>query len=118
MPNEGDTGVPKHSANPVTAHLAATFAGFPVYVWTIAHADGVVLVVGDDPADARGGRRARGHRRQAGPAGRVLRATDALSGPVVGQGHTVHGPGETITTSNAFASLAYEGVALSAVDLT
>ena len=28
----------------VTAHLAATFAGLPVYVWTIEHADGVVLV--------------------------------------------------------------------------
>src|SRR5215471_10102648 len=28
----------------VTAHLAATFAGLPVYVHTIEHADGVVLV--------------------------------------------------------------------------
>jgi N-acyl homoserine lactone hydrolase len=28
----------------ITAHLAATFAGLPVYVHTIEHADGVVLV--------------------------------------------------------------------------
>src|SRR5918998_5528773 len=28
----------------ITAHLAATFAGFPVYVHTIEHDDGVVLV--------------------------------------------------------------------------
>ena len=28
----------------VTAHLAATFAGLPVYVHAIQHADGVVLV--------------------------------------------------------------------------
>jgi N-acyl homoserine lactone hydrolase len=28
----------------VTAHLAATFAGLPVYAHTIEHADGVVLV--------------------------------------------------------------------------
>jgi glyoxylase-like metal-dependent hydrolase (beta-lactamase superfamily II) len=30
--------------NAITAHLAATFAGLPVYVHTIEHADGVVLV--------------------------------------------------------------------------
>ena len=34
----------KLSANAITAHLAATFAGLPVYVHTIEHADGVVLV--------------------------------------------------------------------------
>ena len=28
----------------ITAHLAATFAGLPVYVHTIEHADGVVFV--------------------------------------------------------------------------
>ena len=44
LPNQGDTGVPKLSANAITAHLAATFAGLPVYVHTIEHADGVVLV--------------------------------------------------------------------------
>ena len=44
MPNQGDTGVPKLSANAITAHLAATFADLPVYVHTIEHADGVVLV--------------------------------------------------------------------------
>ena len=44
MPNKGDTGGPKLSANAITAHLAATFAGLPVYVHTIEHADGVVLV--------------------------------------------------------------------------
>ena len=36
--------MPKLSANAITAHLAATFAGLPVYVHTIEHADGVVLV--------------------------------------------------------------------------
>ena len=44
LPNQGDTGVPKLSANAITAHLAATVAGLPVYVHTIEHADGVVLV--------------------------------------------------------------------------
>jgi glyoxylase-like metal-dependent hydrolase (beta-lactamase superfamily II) len=44
MPNQGDTGVPQLSANAITAHLAATFADLPVYVHTIEHADGVVLV--------------------------------------------------------------------------
>ena len=44
MPNQGDTDVPKLSANAITAHLAATVAGLPVYVYTIEHADGVVLV--------------------------------------------------------------------------
>jgi hypothetical protein len=36
LPNQDDTVI--------TAHLAATFAGLPVYVHTIEHADGVVLV--------------------------------------------------------------------------
>ena len=31
-------------ADAITAHLAATFAGLPVYVHSIEHADGVVLV--------------------------------------------------------------------------
>jgi N-acyl homoserine lactone hydrolase len=44
LPKQGDTGVPKISANAITAHLAATVAGLPVYVHTIEHADGVVLV--------------------------------------------------------------------------
>jgi hypothetical protein len=30
--------------NVITAHLAATVAGLPVYVHTIEHAEGVVLV--------------------------------------------------------------------------
>ena len=33
-----------NSANAITAHLAATFADLPVHVYSIAHADGVVLV--------------------------------------------------------------------------
>lgn len=37
-------GMREPSTNAITAHLAATFAGFPVYVHTIEHADGVVLV--------------------------------------------------------------------------
>ena len=40
-----DTGIRE---GVITAHLAATFAGLPVYVHTIEHADGVVLV---DTAD-------------------------------------------------------------------
>jgi N-acyl homoserine lactone hydrolase len=36
LPNQDDTVI--------TAHLAATFADLPVYVYTIEHADGVVLV--------------------------------------------------------------------------
>jgi glyoxylase-like metal-dependent hydrolase (beta-lactamase superfamily II) len=42
--NQRDTGSSKLSANAITAHLAATFAGLPVYVHTIEHVDGVVLV--------------------------------------------------------------------------
>src|SRR5688500_204238 len=44
LPDHGDTGFPKLSANAITAHLAATFADLPVHVYTVAHADGVVLV--------------------------------------------------------------------------
>jgi len=38
------TQLPDEDDTVITAHLAATFAGFPVYVHTIEHADGVVLV--------------------------------------------------------------------------
>src|SRR5262249_49932409 len=42
LPSQSDTA--KRSANAITAHLAATFADLPVHVYTIEHADGVVLV--------------------------------------------------------------------------
>ena len=44
MPDQGDTGVATPAANRITAHLAATFAGLPVYIYAIEHADGLVLV--------------------------------------------------------------------------
>ena len=46
MPNQDDPSFPERirASHVITAHLAATFAGLPVYVHTIEHADGVVLV--------------------------------------------------------------------------
>jgi N-acyl homoserine lactone hydrolase len=46
LPNQDDTGFPERirATHVITAHLAATVAGLPVYVHTIEHAAGVVLV--------------------------------------------------------------------------
>jgi N-acyl homoserine lactone hydrolase len=43
---QDDTGFPEHirASEMITAHLGAVFADLPVYVYTIDHAEGVVLV--------------------------------------------------------------------------